>query len=237
MTILSQITDLHIDNDVPELKHLDSRAQALAVLDDLQRQNIEQLVITGDIAETRSGVDWFLDQLDQRGFKYRLILGNHDLTQPYVEKKLLGNPQFYYALELEGFLVLFLDSANNHVDQAQLAWLDEQLFRAEREVLIFIHHPVLDCGGTLMDQKYPLKNRDEVLQILLKTNRKLALFCGHYHMEAVIEQGKLTQYVTPSTFYQLKKYSGRPEMDSEIPGYRILSLEDGKYTTEVKYLA
>lgn len=236
MTLLAQITDLHIDNEVAELQHLDARARTLAVLDELHRQKITELFVTGDIAETHSGAEWFVEQLAQRGFQARLLMGNHDLAEVYIEKGLLGYPQAYFAFEQDGFRLLFMDSANYLVDQEQLAWLATELAQAQGEVLIFIHHPVLDCGETLMDQKYPLKNRDEVLACLVQSQRKITLFCGHYHTEAVVAQGQVCQYVTPAVLYQLEKYSAGLEVEHETPGYRLLSLENGMFTTEVRYL-
>jgi Icc protein len=236
MILLAQITDLHIDNEVPELQHLNARAQTLAVLDELRRQKVEELIVTGDIAETHSGAEWFLEQLTQPGFQTRLLMGNHDLAEVYIKKGLLGYPKSYFALDQEGFRLLFLDSANYAVDQEQLAWLATELSRAKDEVLIFMHHPVLDCGQTLMDQRYPLKNRDQVLECLVQSQRKITLFCGHYHTEAVIEQRQILQYVTPAILYQLEKYSARLETAGETPGYRLLRLENGTFTTEVRYL-
>jgi 3',5'-cyclic-AMP phosphodiesterase len=233
--ILAQITDLHIDNKVPELSHIDARANALAVLDSLQEQNIQQLALTGDHAETHQGTEWFLEEVEQRGFQYRVILGNHDVLEPYLERN-LSTPKPYFAEEMEGFKVFFLDSANYWVDEEQLIWLKEQLASTPLEILVFIHHPVLDCGETMMDKRYPLKNRDEVLRVLVESQREIGLFCGHYHMDMVIKHEKITQYVTPSTLYQLKKYSERPETDNENIGYRLVKLENGKYETEVKYL-
>jgi predicted phosphodiesterase len=46
-----------------------------------------------------------------------------------------------------------------------------------------------------MDKKYPLKNREEVLKILTKTNQKIAIFCGHYHREEIVEERNIIQYV------------------------------------------
>lgn len=236
MTLLAQITDLHLDQAVPELQHLDARARTLAVLDELHRQEITELLVTGDIAETRSGAEWFLEQLAQRGFQAHLILGNHDLAEVFIEKGRVGHPQAYFALEQDGFRLLFMDSASYRVDPAQLAWLTAELAQATQEILIFIHHPVLDCGQTLMDQRYPLKNRDQVLECLVQSQRKITLFCGHYHTEACLEQGLIRQYVTPAVLYQLKKYSTGLETEHETPGYRLLKLENGIYTTEVRYL-
>lgn len=235
MTVLAQITDMHIDNDVTELKHLDPRANITRVLDILRLENIEALIITGDVAETYEGIDWFLEQVEDRGFQYHIILGNHDIRAPYLEKKIMAEPP-YYATIMNDFLVLFMDSADNWVDPLQLAWLDEQLSHTTRDILLFIHHPVLDCGATMMDQKYPLQNRDEVLRILSKTDHAISLFCGHYHTEEVVRLGNVTQYVTPSTFYQLQKYAAKPKIDNEQIGYRILSIENGKLETEVRYL-
>lgn len=236
MTIFAQITDLHIDNEDPDLKQIDTRANALAVLEVIQKQNIERLIVTGDIAESSSGMSWFLDQVNQRKFKFDLILGNHDDPQSYLENNRSGRAKPYYSVQVEGFLFLFLDSANNWIDQEQLVWIDEQLSQTKLAVLIFVHHPVLNCGDSTMDKKYPLKNREEVLKILTKANQKIAIFCGHYHREEIVEDRNIIQYVTPSTFYQIKKYSAELEVESEAIGYRILSIEHGNYETKVKYL-
>jgi Icc protein len=233
--LLAQITDLHIDNTVPELSHIDARANALAVLDSLQKQGVRQLALTGDHAETYQGTEWFLEQVEQRGFQYRVILGNHDVFEPYLERNLL-QPHPYFFEEMEGFRIFFLDSGNYWVDPVQLAWFKEGLASTSLEILVFIHHPVLDCGGTMMDTRYPLQNRDEVRQILVDNGREIGLFCGHYHTDAIIRQDNITQYVTPSTLYQLKKYSERPETDNENIGYRIISLENGKFETKIAYL-
>jgi Icc protein len=236
MTIYAQITDLHLDNEDPNINHLNSRANALALLNAIQEQNIERLILTGDIAETRNGVDWFLNEIDKRKFNYEVIMGNHDIEQAYIEKNIFKGTKSYYSRQSDGFLLLFLDSGENKIDQEQLDWIDEQLSHAASEVLIFVHHPVLDCGDTIMDKKYPLENRDEVLSVFTKANRKIAIFCGHYHVEEIVERGNIVQYVTPSALYQIKKYAAQIETESEAIGYRILSTDNGSYTTQVKYL-
>jgi 3',5'-cyclic-AMP phosphodiesterase len=235
MTIFAQITDLHIDSTDPDLKHIDSRANALAVLDVIQKQNIERIIITGDIAESANGMNWFMDQVNKRGFKFDMVLGNHD-ARPNMEENDPGGSKTYYAVNSESFCFLFLDSGKNWIDQDQLIWINEQLSWAKQDVLIFVHHPVLNCGDSLMDKKFPLNNREEVFKILIKTNQKIAIFCGHYHREELVEYGNIIQYVTPSTLYQIKKYAVGIEVESEAIGYRILSIDNGSYQTKVKYL-
>lgn len=235
MTTLAQITDIHIDNQVKDLAHIDPRSNFLRALDAVQKQGIQQVVFSGDIAETPAGVDWFFEQVHLRGLQYHLILGNHDLREPFLEKKELSHPA-YYATSLDGFHVLFMDSAVNQVDDEQLGWLASQIEVAEQNLIIFIHHPVLDCGGSFMDKKYPLRNRDDVLAVLNKSPRPVTLFCGHYHTDEVVGYANITQHVTPSSFYQLKKYTPTPETAHEKIGYRILTIENGQYRTEVQYL-
>jgi 3',5'-cyclic AMP phosphodiesterase CpdA len=235
MTIWAQITDLHIDNNIPELAHIDSRANALAALEAVCREKIDRLILSGDVSETEAGMTWFLDQVRQRKIVYEFIPGNHDALEALTGEN--GTSTHFFARQVEeGFLVLFMDSGPYWVDEKQLAWLEAQLAQAQAEVIVFIHHPVLDCGNSLMDQRFPLKNREAVVQILDKADRPIALFCGHYHLEEIVRHKKITQYVTPSTFYQIEKYTAGIEIASEAIGYRLLSFKPGAYETVVKYL-
>jgi Icc protein len=236
MTIFAQITDLHIDNTDPELKHIDSRANVLAVLNEIQKQNIKRLILTGDMAESADGIVWLLGEINKRDFEYELILGNHDDAQIYKEEKIVRAPKAYYSRRSDGFLFLFLDSKDGFVDQEQLDWIDKQLSPTKEDVIIFIHYPVLDGGDSIMDKRFPLRNRDEVAKVLTKSNQKITLFCGHYHREEIIRSGNIIQHLTPSTLYQIKRYSPKIEIESEAVGYRVLSFENGRYETQVKYV-
>lgn len=236
MVDFAQITDLHIDNEDQVLTHLNSRANSMAVLDCIQHQNIPRIILTGDIAESERGVRWFFHQISQRNMTYHIVMGNHDDVRSYEKEGLIQHVTPYYALEIENFLLLFLDSTRYYIDPAQLTWMDTQLASHDQDVLLFIHHPVLDCGGSVMDQQYPLKNRDDVAKLLHARNHHISIFCGHYHTEETVESRNIVQFVTPSTLYQLKKYAAGLEIDNERIGYRVLSLDHGTYSTEVKYL-
>jgi 3',5'-cyclic-AMP phosphodiesterase len=236
MIVFAQITDLHIDTDDPDLKHVDSRANALAVLDDIQKQNIEQIILTGDLSESTSGISWLLNEIDKRKFRYEIVLGNHDDVQLYTEEKILSNTRTYYSRRSDGFLFLFLDSSENLIDPEQLVWIDEQLSHASEDVIVFVHHPVLDCGGSIMDKRFPLKNREEASKVFMKSDKRISLFCGHYHREEIVRYGNIVQFLTPSALYQIKKYSPKIEIEGEATGYRVLSVDKGKYETQVKYV-
>jgi Icc protein len=236
MTVFAQITDLHIDTDDPDLKHVDSRANVLSVFDDIQKQNIEQIILSGDLSESKSGLSWLLNEINKRKFRYEIILGNHDDRQLYTEEKILSDTKIYYSRRSDGFLFLFLDSSENLIDPEQLVWIDEQLSHASEDVIIFVHHPVLDCGDSIMDKRFPLENREEVSKVLIKSNKKISLFCGHYHREEIVRYGNIIQFLTPSVLYQIKKYSSKIEIEGEAIGYRVLSTDNGKYETQVKYV-
>lgn len=61
--------------------------------------------------------------------------------------------------------------------------------------MIFVHHPILDCGNSTMDRKSPLKNRDQVRQILENFAGEVTVFCGHYHNLHTQKAGNITQHL------------------------------------------
>jgi Icc protein len=76
-----------------------------------------------------------------------------------------------------------------------------------------------------MECTYALKNREEVRTALQAANKEVHLFCGHYHTTNERSDGCIHQYITPSIFYQIKKYSETLERDDKPFGYRIIELD------------
>jgi 3',5'-cyclic-AMP phosphodiesterase len=111
-----------------------------------------------------------------------------------------------------------------------------QLAAPTEDVVIFVHHPIFDCGGTAMDRLHFLENREEIQSILALAKCKITIFCGHYHIEHEQKAGNVNQYVTPSTLMQLKPFSKELETESEIPGYRLVELTSGAVQTETVYV-
>jgi len=231
METTALICDLHIDTEDPALVHLDSRRNALRLLDTLKRDRISKIIAIGDVADSAEGFRWLVGELEGRGFDFRLMPGNHDVAESF-------SPAAYSAAKAEGFKVLFLDSRTHSLDAEQLAWMKAELRDNRDDLVVFVHHPVIDCGGTDMDRLYPLRNRAETLAAVQGGPFNATVFCGHYHTESSVRLGNLVQFVTPSVLYQIKRRSGsgRLELADERIGYRVLELDGSRLFTEVRYL-
>ena len=229
MRIIAQLSDIHLGETIVELQ-VDPKANLVRVLEDVKARGIKEIIITGDIC---SGdiAGWLRELLTEYELEYSLIPGNHD--DPAVIKDVFGIEHNYYSYSGDNHRYFFLDSGQGLIDQAQLCWLRDELSKVEEnDVVIFIHHPILDCDNSIMDRLYPLLNRSEVELLINGAGQKIAVFCGHYHRNDVREKGNIKQYVAPSTFYQLKQHGDELEIDKAPIGYRIIKI-DREIETEV----
>lgn len=224
---IAHITDTHLGDKTALDRGIDPGKNLEAVLDAIAENAIDEIVFTGDIGEINCYA-WFFRKLEQYKPGFKIILGNHDNYSEAI--KYFTNPQprgeneLYYSYEDEVYTYLFLDSSSSAISSAQLQWLSAEVSRA-RQIIVFIHHPILSIP-TGMDITYPLFNRDEVAAILERSSQPVTVFCGHYHMPDKRTTGKITQYVTPATSFQVKKFSPKIAIDSGSYGFRIISLTE-----------
>ncbi len=232
------ICDLHIDTADPALAHLDPRRNAVRLLDALKRDGLRKVIAMGDVSDSDEGLLWFIGELDKRGFDFSLMPGNHDVFESFRETGIVRGPTAYSAARMEGFKVLFLDTSAYSVDAEQLAWMEAELRDNHDDILLFVHHPIIDCGDTQMDRLYPLKNREKTLDAIAGRPFNVTLFCGHYHTESAVRLGNVVQFVTPSVLYQIKKHTVSPHLEiaDERIGFRVLEIDGTKTATEVRYL-
>ncbi len=233
MQTIIQITDLHIDNNDPELALLSPEDNFSKFL--LYARNIpfDKLVVTGDVADANESFEIVMNKLQELCGTIRFVSGNHDPKEAF---HLSGLKKPYFVEHLEEFLVLYLDSGMGKIDNEQLLWMEEQLLHNEKDILIFLHHPIIDCGNTVMDRMFPLLNRDEVCRILDKTKNKISIFSGHYHWEQEIHAGNRKQYVTPSLLYQLDQNSDSLKIGSTNFGFRVINITKDCIETYVEYI-
>ncbi len=232
MKRIAQLTDLHLDDSMAISQGFDTRANLVHVLEDIRDKGIRDIILTGDLGEA-STIGWLANQLSQFGFSSRYLLGNHDYLPDYAAlTDFIANTHeegCYYSLHENGFLQLFLDSSKYEIGPGQLAWIKEQCSGSSEPILLFIHHPVLDCGNTPMDRFYPMNGRDVVRDYLHSLHRPVHIVCGHYHACHEQQQQDISQYVTLSTYMQLKKTGSLLEMDGRDIGYRILEINSGAF--------
>ncbi|MGI9023253.1 MAG: metallophosphoesterase family protein, partial [Acidimicrobiales bacterium] len=113
----------------------------------------DALVTTGDNVYDVAQPSLFAAQLDQPYEGLRAdrpmwaTLGNHDVAGGYGDEELdhLGLPPLPYAKSLPGVQILFLDA--KRPDEAQAAWLDEQLSAAGPPFRVVVFHQAAwSCG-------------------------------------------------------------------------------------------
>lgn len=233
MLTLIQVTDLHIDNNDPELELLNPKDNFKQFLNHAKNIPCDRIVVTGDVAEDADNFQTIKVKLQGLCGDITFVAGNHDHRDGY---KMFNQKNPYFMEYLEEFIVLYLDSGKGIIDDEQLQWMKELLAINQKDILIFLHHPIIDCGNTIMDRMYPLRNRSDVYHLLQNTNKRIFAFSGHYHWEQEVQSGNITQYVTPSLLYQLDKNADILRMGSVDFGFRVINITNDKVETYVEML-
>jgi 3',5'-cyclic-AMP phosphodiesterase len=229
MKRLAFLTDIHLDEQFPIDNNVNPRKNLEVVLADISTQGITELIFGGDIGEATAH-DYFFEALKQ--FSMKLILGNHDKFEEVREhfNPTQNKNEFYYKVEDENYLYLFLDTSSDEISDNQLLWVQSEL--NNKTIILFIHHPILPIN-TPVDKLYPLKNREQLESILLEHKENITVFCGHYHMNDEQKHENIKQFTTQSLSFQLVKNGTEIEIDNKNFGYRIIEIEDGKIETHL----
>jgi len=241
---LLQITDLHIGQEGEDTYGVDVRHNFQRILQRLRNVPADYLVVSGDLcyrdgeASIYSYVRQHLDQLD---LPYFVLSGNHDdpalLSAAFGQKCDLQAGELYYCQELEGRPTLFLDTTPGWMSERQLAWIANKLQHSGgQDLMVHMHHPPVFGGVPFMDDNHPLHNRDAVQTIFHAYPGKIYVFCGHYHVDKVIQQGNITVHITPSLFFQIDQHQTSFRVDHTQVGFREINFDGSYLSTSVHYL-
>jgi len=225
---IAHITDIHSNDFITKSECLDAMDNFKIILADIKSRGITKIVLTGDYGDPND-FNALLMMVKSFNLEYEYILGNHDDFDHYRNNDDLGNRSkpsgIFFSQTTEDAVFIFLDTRLHSLDTTQLNYMDNICREVgERKIIIFMHHPVLDCGDTFMDLNFPLSNRDEAAARLYKLGKKVVIFSGHYHTNHFIEKNNIKQYVTMSTLFQLKKNTDSIEINSFDFGYRIIDI-------------
>jgi hypothetical protein len=121
--------------------------------------------------------EWPYRGLLDSGVKFYATLGNHDGPSQQAYKLFnMGRRRYYTFTPHEGVHFFAVDS--NLVDQAQLAWLEEELAKAGSDwKIVYMHHPLYSSGGR---HGSSLELRKALEPLLVKYGVAMAL-AGHDH--------------------------------------------------------
>ncbi len=239
MTII-QITDLHLPGIGEKVDFTDTQRNFLAVIDQIKKtEHVDMLVISGDLCyanPTQSVYDYVFSVLEETGYNFRIISGNHDSSIMYSQK-IIGKAvaEMYY----ESDQVLFLDTAPGTMSDQQWLWLENILYDWQNDhVTIFMHHPPILASMPHLDNNYPFKEIDRFKELLSKFSKiRFDVFTGHYHVERSIVYRNCHLFITPSCFVQIADDTAEFKIDHTIPAYRRIKYDDeGNLTTTLRYL-
>ena len=230
MKQIAFITDLHLNEPLPDGHFVEPFQHLQFVLADIEKRKITEIVFGGDIGDASAHNDFFVAL---KPFSVHLILGNHDRYEQVQSHfaKGMDRKELYYKVEFQQYVSLFLDSSSGSISDNQLDWLQRELRSSKRKILN-VHHPVLPID-TPADKAFLLENRNELDSILRECDEAVNVFCGHYHMNDERELGNIKQFCTPSMAFQLVKNSAEISFDSSGYGYRVIELFEDRIDTHL----
>jgi Icc protein len=237
---IGQISDIHIGEDENLVQGIDVRANFRKALCSKSMEDIDILVLSGDLAneDGEPGAYQFVsEQVKDLKVPVLVIPGNHDRLEVMakyfdLEGRIHGE-KCYFKYELGGHTFFFLDSACGTVSVEQLEWLKSEAAKVEGEVFLFMHHPPCFCGHRFMDSKYSLKNKEEVQAAFASIPNLTHIFCGHYHSHFELEMGRQKVHVAPSTQMQIDSYAPNFILKSSAPEWMTIEIGENFVETAV----
>ena len=236
-----QITDTHLLAD-PGGRHkdVDTAATLERVLAVIERdhQNADCLLVTGDLSqdETQGSYHRLDALLSALGMPCYWLAGNHDRP----ELMAAVNPAALQTqLMLGNWQILLLNSRvdgepHGYLDDAQLQMLTTGLQQnPDKHTLLALHHHLVPVDSPWMDCSI-LRNADQLARVLAPHSNVRGIIHGHVHQAREYTFADLPVLATPSTSVQFAPGSEEFQVDSQMPGFRILKLhDDGRLESEV----
>ncbi|MBC8173327.1 MAG: metallophosphoesterase [Chitinophagales bacterium] len=235
------ITDLHIAP--PDLKPygVDAKNNFVNILSDVLQKGVDHVIIGGDLSYVDADekvYQYIKMSLDRSGIPYSVISGNHDdsITLASVFGLQTVNGELCYTKKICEMDFCFMDTSTAFISEKQLAWLHENLLAKNEQFILVTHHPVLLSNVPFMDMTWPLKNHEAITGILASVDIPVFVFTGHYHIEKTVIYKNITQFTTPSLFFQINQYTQEFIIDHVQPAWRMIEWQHGKLYTTVHYL-
>jgi 3',5'-cyclic-AMP phosphodiesterase len=174
-----------------------------------------------------------------------MLMGNHDnriafrrVMQP---GRAASDEGHYYSFDHQGYHFIALDSlqpgeASGHLEAEQLDWLRDDLEAHRGEpTLVFVHHHPWDIGLKWLDAM-KLRNGDDLVGVLQGFPQVRWMICGHIHLDHVSQRGGLTMMSTPSTCFQISKWSQTRKFVAAPPAFRLVQIQGLEISTRVLHL-
>ncbi|MFE6765249.1 metallophosphoesterase [Streptomyces sp. NPDC057689] len=243
MTLLAQISDLHLDGSTRATR------RATRVMDYLRTlpRPVDALLVTGDIADHGTEAEYEeAARILAAPFPVLTCPGNHD-ARPAYRKALLGEAPddgpVNRVHRIGGTTVLMCDATvpgrdEGRLDAGTLAWIDSTLTELPRDApaLIAFHQPPVELHHPLPDSCM-LENPEDLAGLLAAHPQVVAVLTGHAHTAAASAFAGRPLIVGPAVTWTLRMpWEGDRAADLDQPpglAFHVLS-DDHRLTTHYR---
>jgi len=239
MTLLAQISDLHLDGTE---RATERAARVMNYLRALPRP-VDAVLVTGDIADNGDPGEYEeAARLLDAPFPVLPCPGNHDIRAAY-RTALLGEPAADGPInrlhQVGDTAILMCDSTipgsdEGRLDAEPLDWIDTTLdeLNGGSPALIAFHHPPVDLHHPLPDA-IRLRPTDEVAELLADHPEVVAVLTGHAHTAAASTFAGRPLLIGPATTWTLRlPWEGdKPADRDQPPGIAFHVLDDEQRIT------
>ncbi len=240
MTIIAQLTDLHIrEPNRLAYGRLDTAPYLQTCIASVLRlrQRPDAVVLTGDLTDFGRPAEYvhlraLLAPLDMPVY---LLPGNHDdrrqLRACFPEHAYLAGDAFIqYAVDIGEIRLLALDTvmpaqSGGMLCAARLAWLEQQLSASkDRPVIIAMHHPPFRTLIGHMDKIGLQAGVERLEALVLQHGNVERIICGHLHRAIDVRFGGTIASTAPAPAHQVTLDLDEDAESTwmlEPPGFRV----------------
>ncbi|MYW09659.1 phosphodiesterase [Streptomyces sp. SID2563] len=243
MTLLAQISDLHLDGSTRATR------RATRVMDYLRTlpRPVDALLVTGDIADHGTEAEYEeAARILDAPFPVLMCPGNHD-ARPAYRKALLGEAPgdgpVNRAHLIAGTAILMCDATipgrdEGRLDAETLTWIDATLSALPQDTpaLIAFHQPPVELHHPLPDSCM-LEEPGALADVLAAHPQVVAVLTGHAHTAAASAFAGRPLIVGPAVTWTLRlPWEGDRAADLDQPpglAFHVLS-DDRRLTTHYR---
>jgi 3',5'-cyclic AMP phosphodiesterase CpdA len=244
-TLYNCDTSASLQRVVAVLNDLEPRPAFAVIGGDLVSPDIldRHRVLTA--AEYEPSYRLFRELISPLQYPTYMLLGNHDHRQAFHQVmqspvSTLDTPH-HYSFDCQGYHFVALDThqpgqSAGYLDAPQLAWLQADLAASRGQpTVVFLHHHPWPLGLAWLDA-VPLHNGAELVDVLRQYPDVRWMICGHVHLDQAIQRDGLTMLTTPATCVQASKVSQAFKLLPGPPGFRVVYIKGGEFSTRVLHL-
>ncbi|MGQ3674024.1 phosphodiesterase [Xanthobacter sp. TB0139] len=217
--LIAQISDSHVLTGGCKLGgRFDTGANFDRLIANLAAQPIrpDLIVCSGDLGEDATPDEYNVvgNGLRSLGIPVMVVPGNHDKRAPMLSAlpDMVGRTEAGHLCQcriVQGMALVGLDTLvegapHGTLCEKRLGWLECTLRHcADREVVLFMHHPPIITGLHAMDAMGLLNGRAELAELVARHGKVRAILCGHMHRAIYGTCGNVPVIVSPSVSHQI----------------------------------